>query len=131
MLSEYVKKLQEVKEAKKETLPNELKQINAEEEYLEQIVIEKIRAEGIEKGETEDCFFYIKHEAYPNITSWEDFLNWVLFTGNYYLLSKSINRQAWKEGFFDKNEEVPGIKPFEKDVIQIRKKSKKGGEESE
>lgn len=42
MLSEYLKKLQEVKEAKKKTLPNELKEINAQEEYLEQIVIEKV-----------------------------------------------------------------------------------------
>lgn len=121
MLDSLLKQLWEIKERKRK-LAEALKEINTQQEYIEQMVINSMRGEGIVKATNE---FWgtatVKPEFYPAIEDWVLAVGHIMRTGNIELLKKEINRVVWRENFQERGVLLPGVGAFERDVLLFRR----------
>lgn len=116
-----LKQLRDIKE-EKELLSAQLKELNSQEEYLEQMIISQLRQEGLQKASVEDIgTASIKVTLYPAIKDWDTTIKWMAGHKDFTLLKKSINAAGWRERV-ESGEELPGVEGFEKDTLLFRKK---------
>ena len=120
-MHDYFLELHNIKDQKEE-LERQLKEVNEKESYLEEIIISKMRSEGLEKASTQWGSASIKSDTYVSISDFERFMNWCIENKRFELLVKEIKRKVWDEKFHSQGIEVPGTKQFEKDTITFRRR---------
>lgn len=121
MLNETLTQLREVK-TEKEKLSLHLKDLNRQEEYLENIAISQMREEGLTSCKIEGIgSATITVKQYPLIRDWDDLVEWMVQSKDFSLLKKGIKSATWQEKV-EAGEEIPGIEPFEKTSLLFRRK---------
>ena len=121
MLDNYFIQLKALKE-EKELLQSQLKELNAQEEYLEQIIIEQMMQEGVQKATVEGVgTASIKRTLYPAIKDWDTMLEYMKQMDDFSILKHGVNAATWRERL-GSGEDVPGVESFEKNILLFRKK---------
>lgn len=62
----------------------------------------------------------ITEQVVPNIDDWGKVSEWILENDALYLVHRRISAGPWKE-LMDAGEEVPGIEPFTKKTVSLRR----------
>jgi hypothetical protein len=119
MLNTNIKQLKKLK-IKKENLTKKLKEINEQEGYLEGLVINELRQEGLTKVTAAGITVSIKNEVYPKIENWDTVLSYIIKEKQYALLSKRVNNSLWRE-MLEGGLSVEGISTFEKQSLIFRR----------
>ena len=122
----YIKVLARVRD-QRDKLNAELKKINEQNDNLEQMIINQLRAEGLEKVTTKEATAGVEEKTVPVIENFDKALKWILRTRSYEFLQKNIRTDPWRERLAEGNGLVPGTKKFTFDKIKFRRKPKKGG----
>lgn len=120
-MHDYFLELHNIKD-KKEELEIQMKEVNEKEAYLEEIIISRMRSEGLEKATTKWGNACIENDIYVSISDFGSFINWIVENKRFELLVKEIRRKVWNEKFHSQGIEVPGTKQFEKDTIRFRRR---------
>lgn len=118
---EYLEKLRAVKDLKT-SIQQQLKNLNEQEEYLEQIIISKMQQEGITSVKASIGTATIKTEQYPQVEDWDKVLSFVIEQRAFELLKKAINSAVWRETFLQLGEVLPGVQAFEKQTLLFRRR---------
>jgi hypothetical protein len=118
-IHEAINSLRDIKDEKEE-LAKQTKKLNEQETYLEDLLISKLRAEGLDKVSTDKGTASIKHDVYPAVKDWDVFTAYMLSSKDFSLLTKNVRKDAWRERH-ESGEAVPGISAFEKDTLNFRR----------
>jgi len=62
----------------------------------------------------------VSESIVPNITDWGAISDWIIENDGVYLVHRRISAGPWKE-LLDAGTEVPGIEPYTKTTISLRK----------
>ena len=119
-LDDLIQELKEVRDEKSELADN-MKKINARKEYLESLIIERLRSEGVKKVSSEFGTASLKTESYPNMDDFNAFIESVMESKAWELLPKKVNSAAWREALREGND-VPGVSSFTKTTLNFRRK---------
>lgn len=120
MLDKSVSQLNKIRNQKAKVYAK-LKELNEQEEYLEQLIISELEKEGLTKATTPIATISIKTEVYPNIVDWNKVLGYILKHKEYTLLKKKVDRKVWQE-MIDDGVKLDGIKIFEKTTLLFRRR---------
>ena len=107
----------------KQKLNEQIKEINKEIEQLEQIMINKMNEEGIEKASGHLATASKKVDIYPSVKSTEDFYKWIVENGRFEFAQARVNAAPVREMYQNENTLPPGVEVFTKEKILLRKKS--------
>ena len=119
MLNQNITQLKKLK-TKKEDLSKKIKALNEQEEYLEGLIINELRQEGLTKVTASGVTCSIKNEIYPNIEDWDKVLGLIIKEKRYALLAKKINTKLWREMLED-GISIQGISSYEKQSLLFRR----------
>lgn len=109
---------------RKETLSKQLSDLNKQEEYLEELIINNLKGQGLEEAGSQSISVWTKDEEYPNINDWDALWDYVVTNNVIDLIKHDINRTNWKK-YQEIGIDFPGIKIFPKTKLNHRRK--KGG----
>ena len=120
-LEEALINYREIKDAKEE-LNKQLKEINAQEDYTKQLIIQSMQAEGLEKVACAAGSASIKTDIYPRIIDMPSFMKWVVTNGQFHCLrADSLKAAPYREMIME-GEEPDGIDEFEQTKLSFRRK---------
>jgi len=119
-LLKAMKDLRDIKN-KKEEYSKKVKELNEDEEYLEGILISKLRSEGHDKVSVIGVgTASISVDIIPTIENWDKVINFAIERKEFGIIKKSISTKAVKE-LQGHGITVPGIKNLEKDKLYFRR----------
>lgn len=119
------KQLRELKD-KKEALALEVKKLNEQEAYTEQLLTTKITAEGLDLVRTiYGTASVSKNVEYPSVKEWDKLFNWISENKRFELLPHSIKTAAWKEAK-EAGEVIPFVETYKEDKLSFRRTPSKG-----
>ena len=119
-LDDLIKELKDVRDEKAELADN-VKKVNARKEYLESLIIERLRGEGVKKVSSDYGTASIKVEEYPTIENYDVFIESVAAAKAWELLPKKVNSAAYREAIRE-GHEVPGGTTFTRTTLNFRRK---------
>ena len=114
-----IKKLKLIRD-EKEKMKARSAELNAQEEYLEQMIISKMRSEDVLKLSTEYGTASISERTYPKIVDFNKFLSWVVKHGKTELLVHNIAPGAWREAVAA-GEVIPAVESYKQDTLYFRR----------
>ena len=117
-------KLRAIKD-KKDELSIEEKKLNAEEEYIEQILVTKMTSEGLSSVKTIYGTASTSEKIVPSIKDFDTAIAWIIKNKRFELLPKSVKSAAWKESY-EAGEVIPGIEAVKIDKLSFRRTPSKG-----
>lgn len=113
-----IDKLNDLREAKRK-LEAEVKKIEEQYSELEEQLMEKMAAEGTDKGSGKNASASISSSVVGNVTDWEKFNGFVKKTGYFHLFQRRLSDAAVRE-LFDQGKKIPGCEPFTKKRLNLR-----------
>ena len=116
MLNDFIAELREIRD-KREVLAAEDKKLKDRKAYVEEKVIEGLRAAGIDKASSDFGTVSITQTVHPQVEDWDKFMA----SGHPELLKKSLKSLQYRE-LLDMGIEIPGITPFTKETVSFRRK---------
>lgn len=104
-----------------EVLDDKKKALNKIEGDLTQVLVTKMKAEGLTslKGAFGSATYSVKQ--YHSIEEWGKLVEFVRVSGHFELFQRRVAETAVKEIVENTGAEVPGLKLFEKDAITFRR----------
>ena len=118
------KKLREIKDQKDE-LAIQTKKLNAEEEYIEQMLTTKLTSEGLASIKTIYGTASTSEQVVPSIKDFDMAMAWIIKNKRFDLLPKSVKSAAWRESY-ENGEVIPGIEAIKLDKLSFRRTPSKG-----
>lgn len=119
-LDELIDKMFELRESKRE-LDARSKELGQEYAALEARLIERLDEVGTETSRGQLASVTITEQLVPRIEDWGAVEEYVMNNDAIYLLHRRVSSGPWKE-LLDTGENVPGITPFTKRAISLRKR---------
>ena len=120
-LKQALTQYREIKDAKEE-LNKQLKELNAQESYTQDLIIQSMQSEGLDKVSCPAGTASIKTDIYPSIKDMPSFMRWVVGHGQYHVLrADSLKAVPYRELVLG-GEEVDGVEEFEKTKLSFRRK---------
>jgi hypothetical protein len=113
-----IDKLNALREKKRE-LETQVADIEAEYKTLEELLMEKLEAEGSDKGAGKTASASISRSVVGNVTDWEKFNAFVKKTGFFHLFQRRLSDAAVRE-LFEQGKKIPGCEPFTKKRLNLR-----------
>lgn len=86
---------------------------------LKKRVIARAKEEGSTRISSKAGTVILTEKTVPQIVDRDAMNDWILETGNIYLLQSRVNTAAFTE-LVESGQEVPGVQPFVKEDIQLR-----------
>lgn len=118
-IDEKIDEMFQLRERKRE-MESEIKAINADIEECTKWLLAKYQEVGTVTARGKLASATITEQLVPTIDDWGKVQDYVLENDALYLLHRRISSGAWKE-LIDTGEVVPGITPFTKKSISLRK----------
>ena len=105
---------------RKRGLEAQIKETNAEITECMEWLIQRYSDIGTTTARGKLASATLTETLVPVIEDWGEVADWVLANDAVYLLHRRVSSGAWKE-LLDAGETVPGIRPFTKTSISLRK----------
>jgi hypothetical protein len=118
-LGTSIDKLHELKKTKAE-IEKQLKAIKDDILEAEAEVFEKLNEQGVTLSRGTTATASITESIIPSVEDWDAFYGHILDTGDVHLLERRPATRAYRE-LYEAGEEVPGIAPFTKRTLNLRK----------
>lgn len=118
-LDELIDKLFMLRE-QKQGLTAQVKEVDAEINDVKATLLERFSDVGTEYARGSLASASRTEMVVPNIDDWGLVQEWVMENDALYLLHRRVSQGAWKE-LQDAGTDVPGIEPFTKIDVSIRK----------
>jgi hypothetical protein len=103
----------------KRALDEQVAVIEAKIGALSEQLMEKLDAEGTEKGAGKHCSVSITSNVVGNVTDWNALNAYVKKTGYFHLYQRRLSDPAIRE-LFETKGSIPGVEPFTKRKLNIR-----------
>lgn len=103
-----------------DTINIQLKELRAESDYLDVLLLKKMDAEGVSRTANERASVSINEDTVPNVDDWDALYQHVSNTQDYSLLQRRISSTAYKE-LLKMGENVPGLSPRTVRRVNFRK----------
>lgn len=100
------------------------KALNAQEDYIEKLLLSKLGEEGLENASAERGTASRKETRYPSIKDWPVVLAWLMEYGHTELLKKSLN-SAPARALEETGVEIPGVEWYDDVTLGFRRKKGK------
>jgi hypothetical protein len=113
-----IDKLYDLRERKR-ALEASIKEIEEEYTDLEERLLEKLEAEGSDKGAGKTASVSVTRNVVGNVTDWEKFNAYVKKTGFFHLFQRRLSDAAVRE-LFEQGKKIPGCEPFTKRRLNVR-----------
>jgi seryl-tRNA synthetase len=101
-------------------LNRELKELRAESDYLDVLLLKKMDAEGVSRTANDAASVSINEDTVPNVDDWDELYTHVTATGDFSLLQRRVSSTAYKE-MLKMGEAVPGLSPRTVRRVNFRK----------
>lgn len=101
-------------------LNKELKELRAESDYLDVLLLKKMDAEGVSRTANDAASVSINEDTVPNVDDWDELYTHVTATGDFSLLQRRVSSTAYKE-MLKMGEAVPGLSPRTVRRVNFRK----------
>lgn len=98
----------------------QLKELRAESDYLDVLLLKKMDAEGVSRTANEKASVSINEDTVPNVDDWDALYEHVSNTQDYSLLQRRVSSTAYKE-LLKMGETVPGLSPRTVRRVNFRK----------
>lgn len=103
----------------KRKLQAEIDIIEGEYRELEEALMDKLEAEGSDKGSGKHASASITRSVVGNVTDWDKLNAYVKKTGYFHLYQKRLSDPAVRE-LFEQGKKIPGCEPFTKRRLNLR-----------
>lgn len=104
---------------KKRKLEAQVSEVEAEYKDLEELLMEKLEAEGSRTGAGKTATASISQSVVGNVTDWDKFNAFVKKMGFFHLYQRRLSDAAVRE-LFDQGKKIPGCEPFTKKRLNLR-----------
>lgn len=104
---------------KKRKLEAQVSEVEAEYKDLEELLMEKLEAEGSRTGAGKTATASISQSVVGNVTDWEKVNAFIKKTGFFHLYQRRLSDAAVRE-LFDQGKKIPGCEPFIKKRLNLR-----------
>ena len=101
-------------------LNKQLKELRAESDYLDVLLLKKMDAEGVSRTANDAASVSINEDTVPNVDDWDALYAHVTNTQDYSLLQRRVSSTAYKE-LLKMGEQVPGLSPRTVRRVNFRK----------
>jgi transposase len=101
-------------------LNKQLKELRAEQDYLDVLLLKKMDAEGVSRTANDAASVSINEDTVPNVDDWDALYAHVTNTQDYSLLQRRVSSTAYKE-LLKMGEQVPGLSPRTVRRVNFRK----------
>lgn len=112
----------ELRERKRE-LDAESKQVGAEIEQLKLEIREELDQQGTLSTRSGLAAATITETVVPHIADWDEAVQWIMDNEATYLIRRQISAGAYRD-MLKAGDTIPGIEPFTKREVSLRKLSK-------
>lgn len=113
-----IDKLNDLREAKRK-LEAQVSEIEGQYKDLEEALMDKLEAEGSDKGSGKHASASITRNVVGNVTDWDKLNAYVKKTGYFHLYQKRLSDPAVRE-LFEQGKKIPGCEPFTKRRLNLR-----------
>lgn len=103
----------------KRRLEAEVGEIEAKISELEQQLIERLDAEGLDKATGSKATVSVSTNTVANVTDWDAFWQFILKNKYTHLLQRRVSDPAYRE-LLEQGKKVPGVEPFLKRRLNVR-----------
>lgn len=118
-LGEMINEMIDIRDQRSEIAKQD-KALKEQFDALEQFVLAKLREQDTIKGSSSKGTATISELTVPTIENWEAFESYIYENHAFYLLEKRPSGAAFRE-LYQQGEEIPGLKPFTKYSISLRR----------
>lgn len=126
-IREHMEKFRAIKD-EKERIALRTKELNEQEAYLEQVIIGKLRAEGLASVKEEGIgSASVSEQTYPAVKDYDKALAWIIKNKRFEFLTKTVKSAPWRE-MHEQGGILPGVEAYREDVLSFRRAGKKGVE---
>ena len=101
-------------------LNKQLKELRAEQDYLDVLLLKKMDAEGVSRTANDAASVSINEDTVPDVTDWDALYEHVTSTQDFSLLQRRVSSTAYKE-LLKMGEQVPGLSPRSVRRVNFRK----------
>ena len=108
---------------KKRAINEKLKEADSRERQLKEMLMEALDKQDTRKGEGKLASCSISTGIVPTAQDWQKIYNFVKRHGELELFEKRLSVSRYRELLEERPRGVPGIEPFEKRTINLRKLS--------
>lgn len=106
---------------KKSELNRQVELITEQYTALEAQVLEELQRQGTESARSSLATATVSESVVPNVTDWEAFYQYIIDTRQPYLLERRPSVVIYRD-LLQAGEEVPGVSPFTKTSLSLRKR---------
>ena len=117
--SAIIQKMADIREERRRIADRD-KELVAEWRALEMELITRYEEQGVQKATTDAGTASITEMVVPQVVDWDAVYEHIRETGDFYLLQKRPAAAAFRE-LHESGIEVPGIQPYTKKTISLRK----------
>lgn len=103
----------------KRRLEAEVGEIEAKISELEQQLIERLDAEGLDRATGSKATVSVSTNTVANVTDWDAFWQFILKNKYTHLLQRRVSDPAYRE-LLEQGKKVPGVEPFLKRRLNVR-----------
>lgn len=118
-LGKLIDRMLELRDQRSE-ISKQDKALKEEFDQLEDLVLAKLREQDAVKGSSTHGTATISEITVPTIENWDSFESYIYDNKAFYLLERRPSGAAFRE-LYQQGEEIPGLKPFTKYSISLRK----------
>lgn len=104
---------------KKRALEAEVKKIEGEYAGLEEQLMEKLSADGLDKATGKAASVSITSNVVGNVVDWDALNKYIKRTGYFHLYQRRVSDPACRE-LFETKGSIPGVEPFTKKRLNLR-----------
>jgi hypothetical protein len=104
---------------KKRALEAQIAEIEEQYKAIEEKLMERLEAEGTDKGAGKKASCSITSSVVANVTDWDEFGAFILKHKYLHLLQRRVSDPAVRE-LFETKGKVPGVEPFTKKKLNLR-----------
>lgn len=101
-------------------LNRELKDLRAESDYIDVLLLKKMDAEGMSRTANDSASVSINEDTVPEVTDWDQLYQYVTETQDFSLIQRRVSSTAYKE-ILKLGEGVPGLQPRTVRRVNFRK----------
>jgi hypothetical protein len=101
-------------------LNRELKDLRAESDYIDVLLLKKMDAEGMSRTANDSASVSINEDTVPEVTDWDQLYQYVTETQDFSLIQRRVSSTAYKE-ILKLGDGVPGLQPRTVRRVNFRK----------
>lgn len=121
-LGAMIDKFYDLREQKRQTDAESAK-ISAEMNALEAEILQRLDADASTMSRGSKASAILVEAVVPQVTDWEQFYEYILDNNAFHLLQRRASIAPFRE-MHEAGEEIPGVSPYNRRTISLRKNTK-------